>query len=662
MSEFNLDQFTFDDQYQSLDQVDLHSPEFPVEGYENLPNPSTFDFGDFLSNTDVEMIDTQASQGMTSISQGNNTRVELPVPLITDNATVNPSFLNKRFTSNMNPLPTVGFTAPAVSFTVPSMPPIQKFPAPFEFSNDYRHTILNAFPSPSYPLHIIDSFGSLPGSVMEALQQGLKRCREVDDELNQFVVDGIDIIEPFNPNQSPAKKRVVSKGKGIAVPVASESVASHWDPEDFAISETEEEFEPKEPEVNVRPTKVPGKSWIKPNMSTQGKNKRSRNIQSLNPSSYYAPLAKQPQSWGNPNRAGVVPFRYTPDGELSPYVKYTASQIKEFIFNHPGHSMGGQRHTKASGLTLWVQSVPSDSAARYAHPNSDKCRFEDCPARNGTILKGQYRVAFDEQSSDPVLTDPFHNAGHVHLYCLEKFLDFRFICANFNVRPDDRILAEGRNKMAITRDHVEMKRVVRIFVRNAEREYANPNFVNLAKDYKYEDTLCYKLTVKHLELEPANRQSVRDRRPNSNSLDKHMNNLDKYVAGKVIQKQARLQPDKKVSSSGSSTSETTDAKSNKRKAAEMDQDNDAEFDIDGSIFDVDGDTIIIDTQEQTQSSSTQGNPAKRTRLVRKRSRKSMEMDNSNSDNESSEDSDASDWEPAKKPLNGPAKRLSRLGK
>ncbi|APA10164.1 hypothetical protein SS1G_07414 [Sclerotinia sclerotiorum 1980 UF-70] len=619
MSEFNFDQFMLD-QFQTLDQIDLRSPVFPVEGLGNLPDPSTFDFGDFLNDTDVEMIDTPAPQGMAGISQGNNTQVELPVPLITDNATVNPNFLNNGFTGNINPF------QPA-SFPVPSMQQVKKFPAHFEFGNGYRHAILNAFPSPGYPLHIIDSFGNLPRSVMEALQQGLKRHREVDDEINQFVIDGIDNVGPG------------------------------WDPEDLAMSDTEEEFErtqspePKEPEVNVRPTKVPGKSWIKPNMATQGKNKRSKNIQSLNPSSYYTPLAQQPQNWGNPNRAGVVPFRYTTDGELNPYAKYTVSQIKEFIFNHPGHNMGGQRHTKASGLTLWIQSVPSDSAARYAHPNSDKCRFEDCPARKGTILKGQYRVAFDEQSSDPLITDPFHNAGHVHLYCLEKFLDFRYICANFNVRPDDRVLAEGRNKMAITRDHVEMKRVVRNFIRSAEKEYANPNYVNLANDYSYENTLCYKLTVKHLELEPANRQSVRDKRPNSNSLDKHMNNLNMYVAGRSIQKQARLKTGKKASDARS----PSNAKSNKRKAAEMDQDDQVEFSIDENILDVDGDTIVVDTRGQTQSSSTQSNPAKRTRVMRKRSRKVIENEGSNSDDDSSDDSDVSEWAPAKRP----AKRLSR---
>ncbi|KAJ8065139.1 hypothetical protein OCU04_005852 [Sclerotinia nivalis] len=646
MSEFDFDQFILDDQYQTFGQADLHSPVFPVDDHENIPDPSIFDFGDFLNNTDEEMIGTQANQGMASITQGNPTQVELPVPLITNKATVNPHFLNNGFTSNINPFPAVGFT-------VPRMQQVQHFPAPFEFSNSYRHTILNAFPSPSYPLHIIDSFGRLPQNVMEALQQGLKRRREFDDEINQVIVDGIDNTKPLDLDQSPAKKRVVSKGKGIAV-----SVASDWYQEHFALSDTEEESKstqeapnPKESEFNVRPTKVPGKKWIKPNLTTQGKNKRSKNIQSFDPSSYYTPLAQPPQSWGNPNRAGVFPFRYTADGELNPHVKYTASQIKEFIFNHPGHNIAGQRHTKASGLTLWIQSVPSDSAARYTHQNSDKCRFEDCPARNGTILKGQYRVAFDEQSSDPVVTDPFHNAGHVHLYCLEKFLDFPFICANFNVQPDDRVLPEGRNKMAITRDHVEMKKIVQKFVRRAERECANQTVTDPANAYTYENTLCYKLTVKHLELEPANRQNVRNKRPNSNSLDKHLNHLENFIAGNITRRQALSQPGKNASDAGSSTAEkskSTKAKSNKRKAVEMDEDDDAEFEIDEEILDVDSDAIVVDTRGQIQSSSKQSHPAKRTRVYRKKSQKALESESSNSDNDPSEDSDVSDWMPAKR--------------
>ncbi|KAF7879608.1 hypothetical protein EAF04_000803 [Stromatinia cepivora] len=651
MSQFNFDQFILDDQFQTLEQANLHSPVFPIDDHENLYDPSVFSFGDFLNNTDEEMIDTQADEGMASITQGNPTQVELPVPLITDNATVHPHFLNSGFTGNINPFPAVGFAAP-------SMQQVQHFPAPFEFSNSYRHTILNAFPSPCYPLHIIDSFGHLPQNVMEALQQGLKRRREFDDEINQVIVDGIVNIEPLDLDQSPAKKRVVSKGKGIAVSVASKSVASDWDQQDFALSDTEQESKPtqapkpKEPEVIVRPTKVPGKKWIKPNSTTQGKNKRSKNIRSLDPSSYYTPLAQPPQSWGNPNRAGVVPFQYTSDGELNQHVKYTASQMKEFIFNHPGHNIAGQRHTKASGLTLWIQNVPSDSAARYAHRNSDKCRFEDCPARTGTILKGQYRVAFDEQSSDPVVTDPFHNAGHVHLYCLEKFLDFPFICANFNVQPDDRVLPEGRNKMAITRDHVEMKKIVRKFVRRAERECTNQNVIDSANAYSYENTLCYRLTVKHLELEPANRQNIRNRRPNSNTVDKHLNDLDKFIAVNSTRRQASSQPEGDASDAGSSTvKKPTKAKSNKRKAVEMDEDDDAEFEIDKKILDEDSDTIVVDTRGQTKSSTNQGKPAKRACVQRKKSKKALEnesCDSSNSDNDSSEDSDVSDWMPLKR--------------
>ncbi|ESZ96931.1 hypothetical protein SBOR_2666 [Sclerotinia borealis F-4128] len=666
----NIDQYQYlwDDQSQILDQVELHSPVYPAD-YDQTPrqDPSTFTFEQFL-NDSVEKLDDaspqvghqQADGRMANMRQANHTQVELPVPFMTNNVAVDPRYLNSGFTGNNNPVPAaVSFAGPSNILSANNMQAVQHFPAPFEYAGTYRHDILNVFPSPTYPLHIIDSLGHLPPNVMEALHQGLKRRREYDDQLDQLIAEA-DNTEPISLEQPSAKKCKVSKGKGITTSVALDS-----DPEAQALTDTEPESEQKKPEVVVRPTKVPGKKWIKPNLTTQGKNKRSQNIQLLNPSAFYTPHEQQPRSWGNPNHAGVVPFQYTPEGELNPHVKLTADQLREFIFNHPGHNITGERHTKRSGLTLWIQSVPSDSAARYPHQNSDKCRFVDCPVRNGTIHKGHYRVAFDEQSSDPVVHDPFHNAGHVHLFCLEKFLNFPYLCANFNIQPDDRILPEGRNKMAITRDHVEMKKIVRRFVRNAEREYANPNMV--INNYSYENTLSYRLTAQHLELEPANRQSLRDRRPNANSIDKHMNNLDIFVAGNNQRRQATQGRSHATSSSDSELvtpiKRPTPAKSNKRKTIEVDEEQDAEFEIDDKILDLDP------TQAQIGSSTEQSNdrrPVKRARHETKSAKTVVDSDSyesGNSDDDTSED-DVLNWaveRPVKKSRRSTRKssRLSR---
>ncbi|KAF7949271.1 hypothetical protein EAE96_008438 [Botrytis aclada] len=625
MSQTNYNDFFLDDQFQFLDGIDLHSPIYPVDDQTLQGPPQPFLFEDYLNLPDAEM-------------PGNPTEDELPLPHITDNATVNPQVFNQGFTDTMQP--------------------VQHVPAPFEFPPHYQNSVLNDFPDAAYPLHIIDQAFQFPRNVTAALQQGVKRRREFDDQILQVIASGIDTSEPFGLDQQPTKKRQTSKGKGKALTISIEQDPEdlalseyEYGADDFALSDNEGEPEPtqaagpapKERETPVRPIKVPGKKWIKPNATTQGLNKRSKNIQSLNPSRFYTPLAHTPRSWGTPNRAGVHPFQYTKDGELKPHVRYTVNQMQEFIFNHPGHTVQGQRNTKDSGLTLWVQSVPSDSAARYSHQNSDKCRFEDCPVRGGTIHKGHYRVAFDEQSSDPVVTDPFHNAGHVHLYCLEKFLDFPFICAKFNVRPDDRILPEGRNKMAITRDHIEMKKVVGKFIRRAERDFAHQSTLAPRQRYSYENTLSYALTAKALALEPRNRQKFRDNRPNANSIDKHMNNLALFVAGLNNRK------GKQVSDSEAPIARQP-RKNNKRKAAEVDEDEDAEFEIDETILDVDGDTIIVDAGGRSPQFKPSPRPVIKSRVeIKRRARKAIAISSgSSSDNDSADDSDVSDWAPAAK--------------
>ncbi|CCD42879.1 hypothetical protein BofuT4_P071750.1 [Botrytis cinerea T4] len=578
MSEFSFNDYLLDDQYQFLDGADLHSPVYPVDEHQTLQvNPRPF-----------------------------------------NRSIIYPQSFNQGF--------------------IGSMQPVQQVPAPFEFPPYYENSVLNEFPDPAYPLHIIDRAGRLPRNIMAALQQGVKRHREFDDQILQAIASGIDTSEPFGLDQQSNKKRETSKGKGKALAISIEQdpeelVLSEYeyDAEDFTLSDNEAEPEsgpapgpaPKEDETPVRPIKVPGKKWIKPNATTLGKNKRSKNIQSLNPSSFYTPLAQPPRSWGAPNRAGVHPFQYTKDGELKPHVRYTVNQIQEFIFNHPGHTVQGQRHTKHSGLTLWVQNVPSDSAARYSHQNSDKCRFEDCPVRNGTI----------------------HTRDTTELPSMSNHLT-RSSPTLFTTPdiPDDRILPEGRNKMAITRDHLEMKKDVSKFIRRAERNFAHQSTIAPRNSYSYENTLSYTLTAKALELEPPNRQRFRDNRPNANSIDKHMNNLDLFVAAINNRK------GKQVAGNASDFEAPffrQPRKNNKRKAVEVDEEEDAEFEIDDKVLNVDDDTIAADTAIVSSKAKPSSRPAKKARIQRKRKAKVVVVSSDSSD-DSADDSDVSEWAPVVK--------------
>jgi hypothetical protein len=266
-------------------------------------------------------------------------------------------------------------------------------------------------------------------------------------------------------------------------------------------------------------------------------NKRPANIRNFNAAEFYEPLRSRPASWGSVNpETGDQLFQYTEHGELNPLHTFSTAQISEYIGKHPLHNVRGLHNPKKSGLTLWVQTVPADSGKRYPEKQSDKCRFADCPDPHHTIRKGEFRVAFDEQHSRRRCTDPFHNAGYVHLYCLEKFFDFPQICKNFNALPDTRVLREGKNKMAITRDHASMEDLVLEFIAGSV-PWAQFGYGQRPKDY-YEYTLCSRLTAEHLVRQPRHLQSIREKR-GGNSIDIHKNNLDLCVANAKLLKENR---------------------------------------------------------------------------------------------------------------------------
>jgi hypothetical protein len=249
-------------------------------------------------------------------------------------------------------------------------------------------------------------------------------------------------------------------------------------------------------------------------------NKRKANIESIDPSKYYHRPSKDPRSWKPRNDNSMLAFQYNEYGELATN-KFSPNQIDQYLYDHPlNYDRNGVYVGKNSRLTLWIQVTPADSGSRYPSPSSGKCRFADCPIPRNTIRKGFFRVAFDEHSASGRQIDPYHCAGFVHLFCLEKFCDFPGICHNLNVQPDRRNLPEGRNKMAITRDHEEMFEVVRTFIQSSQKPMS----------WDYKQTLCFRLTSKHLELEPIVRDTTRERR-GGNHIALHKGDLDKFMEG-----------------------------------------------------------------------------------------------------------------------------------
>ena len=196
-----------------------------------------------------------------------------------------------------------------------------------------------------------------------------------------------------------------------------------------------------------------------------------------------------------------------------------------YLFEHPLHSNGSTYNPKEGGLRLWIQRNPPDSRSRYGHPCAARCKFQDCVAQHRLIGQGQNRVCFDELSCRGENLDPMHNAGYVHLYCLERFMDFPRICANLQVRVEDRDLPDeqnGKNKMKLSSSQ-ETREATR-FIQNCERGKLSSSYPNYQMpDRPYKGTLNHRICVKKLAAEPKRIQKARV----SKTLNNHRPHLDK---------------------------------------------------------------------------------------------------------------------------------------
>ena len=238
---------------------------------------------------------------------------------------------------------------------------------------------------------------------------------------------------------------------------------------------------------------------------------RTEKILAFNPEEHYAPLKRPPKPWDI--------FEYTDQGELQTNTYYTAAEIRRYLYNNPQH------HKK--GIVLWIQRKPADSGRRYPNYASQRCRFHDCPARGNLIGSGQYRVAFDQMSPKGKNYDPHFNAGYVHLYCLERFLDFPEICQKITVRAEDRRFPEEpkqHNNMALSlKEEVEFANV---FITNCREGNIPPKYPRYnMRDRPHEGSLTCALSHVKLQYEPRTAAKRRQERGTKTALEKHMGDL-----------------------------------------------------------------------------------------------------------------------------------------
>ncbi|OBT90235.1 hypothetical protein VE02_01241 [Pseudogymnoascus sp. 03VT05] len=238
----------------------------------------------------------------------------------------------------------------------------------------------------------------------------------------------------------------------------------------------------------------------------------------LDPTQYYQPLAQTPQSWGTINPDGRHRFNYNGFGELKPGMTFTSDEILEYLIG----MFPRTDNLETNNPSLFIQCVPSDSNSRYPTTLSNKCRFTDCPVKMRTIPSGHFRVAFDEQNNEN--HDPYHCAGYVHLYCLERFCSFSGLAEYCNFVPDTRELREGRNRMSITRDHSEFARMCKVYMESSRQQDPHAN------GWEYRNTLCSLLTEEYLRLEARVRRATRERQ-GGNNIGVHKNDMELYAWG-----------------------------------------------------------------------------------------------------------------------------------
>ncbi|KAF2241189.1 hypothetical protein BU26DRAFT_586333 [Trematosphaeria pertusa] len=295
-----------------------------------------------------------------------------------------------------------------------------------------------------------------------------------------------------------------------------------------------------------KPKLDPDRHWIRTNNTTKGLTTRTAKCNNYDPAKVYTYTPHPLGDWSS----GRYEFRYTEDGELKDKTM-TANQIKDFILRYPEDTTGPIKRK----LQLFIQVGPTDSARRYNTPSWNKCRFRECPAQihqTGTILHGHYRVAFDERSFGSKNNYDPHLAasGYVHLYCMERFLDFEYICRKAHVDVDMRQLSgEPKGKFAATlAGHPECS-IAEDFVKWAKdgqlRELEGFENYPRHNDYRgqpkpHEDTLTYHMHHQKARARPpAQIRQFEERGYTPTHLLVNHGNLEVLFAEILRQRQAR---------------------------------------------------------------------------------------------------------------------------
>ncbi|KAI4205991.1 MAG: hypothetical protein LQ346_001370 [Caloplaca aetnensis] len=239
-------------------------------------------------------------------------------------------------------------------------------------------------------------------------------------------------------------------------------------------------------------------------------------------------------------------FKYSATGELNIGDLLTPSDIQRYLYEHPLHNLpSGVHDKKNSGLRLWIQRNPADSARRYPSHQANRCRFTECLATNNVINQGHLRVCFDEQTHLRLNNNPFFAAAYVHLNCLERFLDFPAICRDLNISPENRNLPHeprGRNRMMLSPD--SSTHIAYSFIRKCENGMLN-GYPRGARPH--EGTLVWQLMSNKVAEESHifRRQEAKRGDAKASRVNVHLGDLELEAQNRDKTRRVKYQVDRK---------------------------------------------------------------------------------------------------------------------
>lgn len=289
-----------------------------------------------------------------------------------------------------------------------------------------------------------------------------------------------------------------------------------------------------------KPAVPAGKPWIRTNKTTRGLNCRSEKINAFNPKAVYN---LPPEIPSHPS------FRYTPEGELAPGTEWGFNpwEIERYLREHPGHTrLSNNRFDgKKSTLCIRLQKAPADSARRNPTKASGCCRYFNCFAPGNLIKVGTLRLAFDELSARQLGTDPYINAGYVHLFCAEKNHDFINLVRDYNVQVDLRSFSMEKNHMKVSK---HMAAVAQKFIDTCNENKVPEGYPRIppynSNNQPYAGTLCQLINaVKPNDDPPTRRRTAEARGNRSSQWHVHQGDLEVQFGKKAPEKRKRINED-----------------------------------------------------------------------------------------------------------------------